>query len=73
VKTKAGLKGRQSVGIGLGLRRWAYFQVFIRRQLVFNIFPFPVSKAKFIGDFYNNRRSAAISCQRFACSFGSLM
>ncbi len=50
-----------------------YFQVLICRRLVLNIFPFPVSTAKFIGDFYNNGRSAAISCLRFAYSFVSLM
>jgi hypothetical protein len=38
-----------------------------------NIFSFPVSTAKLIGDFYNNKRSTANSCLRFTYSFVSLM
>jgi hypothetical protein len=57
----------------MGLWCWAYFQVLIRHLLVLNIFPFPVSTAKLIGDFYNKRRKAAKSCPRFAYSFVSLM
>ncbi len=49
------------------------FQGLIRRRLMLNIFPFPVSTAKFIGNFYNNRRSTAISCPRFTYSFVSLI
>jgi hypothetical protein len=37
------------------------------------IFPFPVNTAKLIGDFYNNRRSAANSDLRFTYTFVSLM
>jgi hypothetical protein len=37
-----------------------YFVFLIHRCLLLNIFPFPVRKAKPIGKFYNNRRSAAI-------------
>jgi hypothetical protein len=50
-----------------------YFELFLRRRLVLNIFPFPVSTAKLIGDLYNNRRSAANGYLRFAYSFVSLM
>jgi hypothetical protein len=42
-------------------------------RLGFNIFPFPVTTAKLIGEFYNNRRSAANWCPRFAYSFVLLM
>jgi hypothetical protein len=42
-----------------------YFDLLIRRHLVLNVFPFPVSKAKLIGEFYNNRRSAANQFPRF--------
>ncbi len=38
-----------------------YYEVSIRCRLVLNIFPFPVSTAKLLGDFYNNRQSAANS------------
>jgi hypothetical protein len=47
--------------------------IFFRLRLVFNIFPFPVTTAKLIGKFYNNRRSAANQCLRFAYSFVLLM
>ncbi len=50
-----------------------YFEFLLRGCLVLNIFPFPVSTAKLIGDFYNNRRSAANGYPRFAYSFVSLM
>jgi hypothetical protein len=50
-----------------------YFDLLIRRHLVLNVFPFPVSKAKLIGEFYNNRRSAANWCPRFAYPFVFLM
>ncbi len=43
------------------------------RRLVLNIFPFPVSTEKLLGDFYNNRRSTAISFPRFTYSFVVLM
>ncbi len=49
-----------------------YFDLLIRRRLAMNVFPFPVSKAKLIGEFYNNRRSAANRCQPFAYPFVSL-
>jgi hypothetical protein len=38
-----------------------YFEFLIRRCIVMNVFPFPVSTANLLGDFYNNRRSAANS------------
>jgi hypothetical protein len=38
-----------------------YFEFLTCRCRVLNIFPFPVSAAKLLGDFYNNRRSAANS------------
>jgi hypothetical protein len=47
--------------------------LFIRRCLVLNIFPFPISTAKFIGELYYNRQSAANRCPRFAYSFVALM
>jgi hypothetical protein len=50
-----------------------FLQVLIRRRFVLNIFPFPVSTSKLIGDFYDNRQSAANSCPRFAYSFVSHM
>ncbi len=50
-----------------------YFAFLIRRHLVSNIFPFPVSTAKLLGDFYYNRRSAGNSFPRFAYSFVFLM
>ncbi len=50
-----------------------YFDLLIRRHLVLNVFPFPVSKAKLIGEFYNNTRSAANRCPRFAYPFVFLM
>jgi hypothetical protein len=49
------------------------FEFLFRRRLVLNIFPFPVSTAKLIGEIYNNRRSAAKRCPRFAYSFVALM
>jgi hypothetical protein len=49
------------------------FEFSFRRCLVWNIFPFPVSTAKLLGDFYNNRRSTANSFPRFAYSFVVLM
>jgi hypothetical protein len=50
-----------------------FFHILIRLRLVLNVFPFPVSTAKLIGDFYNNWQSAANSCPSFAYSFVSLM
>jgi hypothetical protein len=50
-----------------------YFDLLIRRRLVWNVFPFPVSKAESIGEFCNNRRSAANRCPRFAYPFVLLM
>ncbi len=50
-----------------------YFDFLLRRCTVLNIFPFPVTTAKLIGKFYNNRRSAARGCSHFACSFVFLM
>ncbi len=50
-----------------------YFEFLLCRHLVLKIFPFPVSTAKLIGDFYNNRQSAANRYPRFAYSFVSLM
>jgi hypothetical protein len=50
-----------------------YFEFLLRRRLVLNIFPFLVSTAKLIGDFYNNRRSAANSYPHFAYFFVSLL
>jgi hypothetical protein len=46
---------------------------FFLHGLVLNIFPFPVSTEKILGNFYNNRRSAANSFPRFAYSFVVLM
>jgi hypothetical protein len=46
-----------------------YFDCFLRRRLALNIFPFPVTTAKLIGEFYNNRRSTANQCPRFVYSF----
>ncbi len=45
------------------------FHILLRCRLALNIFPFPVTTAKLIGEFYNNRRSAAHGCPRFAYSF----
>jgi hypothetical protein len=50
-----------------------YFELLFRRHLALNIFPFPVTIAKLIGEFYNNRRSAAHGCPRFAYSFVFVM
>jgi hypothetical protein len=50
-----------------------YLEFLIHHCLVLNIFPFPVSTAKFVGEFYNNRRSATNRCPRFAYSLVSLM
>jgi hypothetical protein len=61
------------LSIGLGLWRWALFSSLIHRRLLFNIFPFLVSTAQLIGDFYDNRQSAANSYLRFAYSFVSRM
>ncbi len=49
------------------------FDFLLCRHLAVNIFPFPVTTAKLIGEFYNNRRSAADRCPRFAYSFVSFM
>ncbi len=47
---------------------------FLRRShLALNIFPFPVTTAKLTGEFFNNRRSMANRCPRFAYSFVSFM
>jgi hypothetical protein len=46
-----------------------YFDFLLRRRLALNIFLFPVTIAKLIGKFYNNRRSAAHGCPHFAYSF----
>jgi hypothetical protein len=46
-----------------------YFDFLLCRRLTLNILPFPVTTAKLIGEFYNNRRSAAHGCPRFAYSF----
>jgi hypothetical protein len=51
---------------------WPYFEFLIRRRLVLNTFPFPVSTAKLLGEFYNNRRTAANNYLRFAYSFVSV-
>jgi hypothetical protein len=59
--------------IGLGLWRWAFFELLLRRRLALNIFPFPVTTAKLLGNFYNNRQSAAKGFPRFAYSFVVLM
>jgi hypothetical protein len=50
-----------------------YLDLLLRRRLALNIFPFPVTTAELIGEFYNNRRSAAHGCPRFAYSFMFLM
>jgi hypothetical protein len=50
-----------------------YFDILLRRLLALNIFPFPVTTAKLIGEFYNNRQSAAHGCPRFAYSFVFVM
>ncbi len=49
------------------------FELLFRRHLVLNIFPFQVCTAKLIGEFYNNRQSAANRCPRFAYPFVSHM
>jgi hypothetical protein len=49
------------------------FDFLLRRHLALNIFPFPVTIAKLLGEFYTNRRSAANRCLRFAYSFVSFM
>jgi hypothetical protein len=49
-----------------------YFNFFVCRPLVLNIFSFPVTTAKFIGELQNNRRSAAQRYLGFAYSFVSL-
>jgi hypothetical protein len=49
-----------------------YFDCFLRRRHALNIFPFPVTTAKLICEFYNNRRSAVNQCPRFAYSLCSL-
>ncbi len=50
-----------------------YFDFLLRRRLALNIFSCPVTTAKLIGEFYNNRRSTAHGCPRFAYSFVFLM
>jgi hypothetical protein len=50
-----------------------YFDLLLRPRLALNIFPFPVTTAKLIGELYNNRRSASHGCPRFAYSFVFLM
>ncbi len=50
-----------------------YFDLLICRRLVLNVFPLPVSKAKLIGEFYNNMRSAANQCPRFTYPFVFLL
>jgi hypothetical protein len=50
-----------------------YFDFLLHRRLTLNIFPFPVTTAKLIGKFYNNRRSATHGCPRFAYSFVFVM
>ncbi len=50
-----------------------YFELLLHRRLALNIFPFPVTIAKLIGEFYNNRQSAAHGCPRFAYSFVFVM
>jgi hypothetical protein len=50
-----------------------YFDFLLRRRLVLNIFPFPDTTVKLIGEFYNNRRSATHGCRGFAYSFVFVM
>jgi hypothetical protein len=50
-----------------------YFKFLFHRHLVLNIFPFPVSTVKLIGNFFKKERSAANSYPCFAYSFASLM
>jgi hypothetical protein len=50
-----------------------YIDFLLRHRLALNIFPFPVTTAKLIGKFYNNRQTAAHGCPRFAYSFVFLM
>jgi hypothetical protein len=50
-----------------------YFELLLRRRLALNIFPFLVTTAKLIGEFYNKRRSVAHGCPRFAYSFVFVM
>jgi hypothetical protein len=45
-----------------------YFEFLIHHRLVLNILTFPVSTSKLLGDFYNNRQSAANNFPRFAYS-----
>jgi hypothetical protein len=49
------------------------FELLLRRRLALNIFLLPVTTAKLIGEFYNNRWSAAHGCPRFAYSFVFVM
>jgi hypothetical protein len=49
-----------------------YFDFFIHRRLALNTFLFPVTTAKLIGEFYNNRQSTAHRCLRFTYSLMSL-
>jgi hypothetical protein len=50
-----------------------HFDFLLRRRLALNIFLFPVTKAKFIGELLNNRQSAAHGCPPFAYTFVFLM
>ncbi len=50
-----------------------YFSNLLSLHVVLNIFPFSLSKAKFVGDFCTNRQSAANSFPPFTYSFVSLM
>jgi hypothetical protein len=61
-----------SLRIGLGLWCWALFWIFFWPSSRIGHIPFPVTTAKLLGDFYNNRRSAVNSFPRFAYSSLSL-
>jgi hypothetical protein len=59
--------------VALGIILIFYFLLPLTLRLALNIFPFPVTTEKLIGEFYNNMRSVAHGCLRFAYSFMFLM
>jgi hypothetical protein len=71
VKTKVGLKWLQYWVYAGDYGAGHHFECLHR--LILNIFPFQVSTAKLIGDFYNNTPNTVNRCPRFAYSFVSLM
>ncbi len=67
MKTKVGLKQCHCWVLAWGCGAGHYFEFLI------HIFPLLVSTAKFIGEVYNNRRSAVNQCPGFAYPFVFLM